>query len=59
MKQTQKRGRGRPKGPDVAKLNVEIRPDIRQRLDAYKSEKKWTLKVAVETILDEHLPKLN
>lgn len=49
-----KKGRGRPpKGPTV-RLSTDIRPDLRDMVDAMKAKTKWTLAVTVETILEDY-----
>lgn len=48
----QTRWRGRPPGGPIKKLNVEIRPELREKLDTYSKKNKWTIRTAVETIFE-------
>jgi len=48
----EKRGRGRPKGPDLKPLHVKIKAELRDKIDDYRAKHKWTLRVAMEQILE-------
>lgn len=48
----QPRKPGRPKGDKLANLHVDIRPELRKKINEYKAKNRWTLRAAVESILE-------
>jgi hypothetical protein len=52
MKRPKKSRGGRPPAPEGVATNIKIRRDLRDKLDTYRAEKKWSVRTAVETILE-------
>ena len=51
----QKRGRGRPRGPEKVVLYLEIPPDIKERMEAAAAKDRRSLTAEVTIALEEFL----
>lgn len=54
-----KRGPGRPKKGPTVRMSVDIKPEIRAKVDELMIKNSWTLNVTVEKIIEGYFAQQN